>query len=164
MILPQFYIDDLIKNAITEDINYIDVATDYLIELEGGKKYYLHMGYYKNGSTNTGSDTFTINNIKLNDELLNYVPEISPYLVGTQYTSVISGLGDVVIDYGRINGSYQTCEISGNLEINGGVIYYGSYDIKMNIGYNNALIINGGTINSQIMNNGVTTIINNGNI
>ena len=31
MILPQFYIDDLIKNAITEDINYIDVATDYLL-------------------------------------------------------------------------------------------------------------------------------------
>ncbi len=32
MILPQFYIDDLIKNAITEDINYIDVATDYLLD------------------------------------------------------------------------------------------------------------------------------------
>ena len=31
MILPKFYIDDLIKNAITEDINYIDVATDYLL-------------------------------------------------------------------------------------------------------------------------------------
>ena len=34
MILPQFYIDDLIKNAITEDINYIDVATDYLLSDE----------------------------------------------------------------------------------------------------------------------------------
>ena len=32
MLLPQFYIDDLIKRAITEDINYIDVTTDYLIE------------------------------------------------------------------------------------------------------------------------------------
>lgn len=31
MILPQFYVDDLIKNAIKEDINYIDVATDYLL-------------------------------------------------------------------------------------------------------------------------------------
>ena len=31
MILPQFYIDDLIKNALNEDINYIDVATDYLL-------------------------------------------------------------------------------------------------------------------------------------
>ncbi len=31
MKLPQFYIDDVIKRAITEDINYIDVTTDYLI-------------------------------------------------------------------------------------------------------------------------------------
>ena len=31
MILPQFYVDDLIKNAIKEDINYIEVATDYLL-------------------------------------------------------------------------------------------------------------------------------------
>lgn len=32
MILPQFYVDDLIKSAINEDINYIDVATDYLLD------------------------------------------------------------------------------------------------------------------------------------
>lgn len=32
MILPQFYVDDIIKNAILEDINYIDVATDYLLD------------------------------------------------------------------------------------------------------------------------------------
>ena len=31
MNLPQFYIDDIIKKAITEDINYIDVSTDLLI-------------------------------------------------------------------------------------------------------------------------------------
>ncbi len=31
MLLPQFYVDDLIKDAIKEDINYIDVTTDYLI-------------------------------------------------------------------------------------------------------------------------------------
>lgn len=31
MLLPQFYVDDLIKGAIKEDINYIDVTTDYLI-------------------------------------------------------------------------------------------------------------------------------------
>ena len=34
MKLPQFYIDDLIRRAITEDINYIDVTTDYLIPEE----------------------------------------------------------------------------------------------------------------------------------
>lgn len=32
MILPDFYVDDIIKNAIKEDINYIDVATDYLLD------------------------------------------------------------------------------------------------------------------------------------
>lgn len=31
MKLPQFYIDDIIKRAVSEDINYIDVTTDYLI-------------------------------------------------------------------------------------------------------------------------------------
>lgn len=34
MKLPQFYIDDLIKRALNEDINYIDVTTDYLIPEE----------------------------------------------------------------------------------------------------------------------------------
>lgn len=32
MQLPMFYVDDLIKRAISEDINYIDVTTDYLID------------------------------------------------------------------------------------------------------------------------------------
>ena len=32
MILPQFYVDEIIKRAILEDINYIDVATDYLLD------------------------------------------------------------------------------------------------------------------------------------
>lgn len=31
MILPQFYVDNIIKTALSEDINYIDVTTDYLI-------------------------------------------------------------------------------------------------------------------------------------
>ncbi|WP_040195926.1 carboxylating nicotinate-nucleotide diphosphorylase [Candidatus Soleaferrea massiliensis] len=31
MKLPDFYIDDIIKAALKEDINYIDVTTDYLI-------------------------------------------------------------------------------------------------------------------------------------
>lgn len=32
MMLPQFYVDDIIKRALAEDINYIDVASDYLID------------------------------------------------------------------------------------------------------------------------------------
>lgn len=31
MNLPDFYVDDIIKRALSEDINYIDVATDYLL-------------------------------------------------------------------------------------------------------------------------------------
>ncbi len=31
MLLPQFYIDDIIKNALKEDINYLDTATAYVI-------------------------------------------------------------------------------------------------------------------------------------
>lgn len=32
MVLPQFYIDDIIKDAIKEDIDYIDISTDTLFE------------------------------------------------------------------------------------------------------------------------------------
>lgn len=32
MTLMQFQIDDIIKNALLEDINYIDVTTDYLVD------------------------------------------------------------------------------------------------------------------------------------
>lgn len=32
MNLPVFYVDDIIKRALSEDINYIDVATDYLLD------------------------------------------------------------------------------------------------------------------------------------
>lgn len=34
MILPDFYVDDIIKRALQEDINYIDLATDLLIPEE----------------------------------------------------------------------------------------------------------------------------------
>ena len=32
MNVPQFYVDEIILSALKEDINYIDVATDYLID------------------------------------------------------------------------------------------------------------------------------------
>ena len=34
MNLPNFYVDDIIKRALSEDINYIDLATDYLLDDE----------------------------------------------------------------------------------------------------------------------------------
>jgi len=47
-------------------------AKDYTTVLQGGKMYYLHLGYYKNGSTSSGDDKFTVNsvNISLNDSEL----------------------------------------------------------------------------------------------
>ena len=41
MILPDFYVDDIILRALKEDINYVDVATDYLIPEEQRDKAYL---------------------------------------------------------------------------------------------------------------------------
>lgn len=42
MKLSQFYVDDIIKNAIKEDINYVDVSADYLIpENQQGKAKFL---------------------------------------------------------------------------------------------------------------------------
>ncbi len=42
MILNQIYVDNLIKNALLEDINYVDVATDYLIpEVQEGSAQFL---------------------------------------------------------------------------------------------------------------------------
>ena len=43
-------------------------AKDYTKELEKGKIYYLHLGYRKDGSGNIGTDTFTINSIKINNK------------------------------------------------------------------------------------------------
>lgn len=31
MKLPQFYVDDIIERALKEDINYLDVSSDYLL-------------------------------------------------------------------------------------------------------------------------------------
>ena len=39
-------------------------TNDYERELEIGKVYYIHFGYYKNGSSYAGKDSFTINSIE----------------------------------------------------------------------------------------------------
>ncbi|MBO4339790.1 MAG: carboxylating nicotinate-nucleotide diphosphorylase [Clostridiales bacterium] len=41
MILPLIYVDDIIKRALSEDINYVDVATDYLIPENQRNRAYL---------------------------------------------------------------------------------------------------------------------------
>ena len=43
----------------------VTTPTDYNTILEGGKKYYLHLGYRKNASTDTGDDKFTVNSVNV---------------------------------------------------------------------------------------------------
>ena len=62
-------------NISTGRIIYIsgtNTAKDYTTVLQGGKMYYLHLGYYKNDNTSSGDDKFTVNNITitLNDSEL----------------------------------------------------------------------------------------------
>ena len=40
-------------------------AENYTIEVDGGKEYRLHLGYYKNGTTDSGNDEFIINNVQV---------------------------------------------------------------------------------------------------
>ena len=62
-------------NSTTGQFIYISGtqnAKDYTTVLQGGKMYYLHLGYRKDSSTSTGDDKFTVNSVKisLNDSEL----------------------------------------------------------------------------------------------
>ena len=50
-------------------------ATDYETILEGGKVYYLHLGYRKDSSENSYNDTFTINSININEIEETYITD-----------------------------------------------------------------------------------------
>ncbi|MCI9448555.1 MAG: MucBP domain-containing protein, partial [Lachnospiraceae bacterium] len=68
------------------------VAKDYTTVLQGGKMYYLHLGYYKNGTVSTGEDKFTVNAIKitLNDSEL-YHAEVESNNEGQIVTQIPFG-------------------------------------------------------------------------
>ena len=53
--------------------------TDYSTTLTGGKVYYLHFGYRKSASTDTGDDTFTINSITLTSETMGTTTKFNEY-------------------------------------------------------------------------------------
>ena len=67
-------------------------AQDYTTVLQGGQEYYLHLGYYKNASTSSGEDKFTVNNVKvtLNDSEL-YHTEITTDSKGQAITQIPFG-------------------------------------------------------------------------
>ena len=63
----------LVSGTMNDNVNVL---------LEKGKKYYVHLGYYKNNGTDTGDDTFTINSITLSDyDLQDTTGELINYLV-----------------------------------------------------------------------------------
>ena len=77
---------------ITGTTNAVTTPTDYTTTLEGGNKYYLHFGYYKNASTSSGDDKFTINSIELtlNDSEL-YHTEVTTNSQGQAITQIPFG-------------------------------------------------------------------------
>ena len=66
--------------------------TDYTTVLQGGQMYYLHLGYYKNSSTSSGDDKFTVNSIEitLNDSEL-YHTEVTTNSEGQAITQIPFG-------------------------------------------------------------------------
>ena len=74
-------------------------AQEYTTVLQGGQMYYLHLGYYKNSSTSSGEDKFTVNSIKL-------TPNDSE-LYHTEVTTNSQGQGIVQIPFGK----YKITEI-----------------------------------------------------
>ena len=104
---------------------YISGTVDngnYTTNLEGGKLYYLHVGYYKNSSTNTGSDKFTINSISLSGtEYVWNIQSNSTYKFernGTTYVSNNAGVNSSVansyipIDLTSQSGKYKLSVIA----------------------------------------------------
>ena len=57
-------------------------TSDYQIKLSKGKKNYVHFGYRKDGSTNSGYDSFIINNIRYYDK--SETNTIPTYIIGDE--------------------------------------------------------------------------------
>ena len=144
-------------------------AKDYSINLEGGKKYYLHIGY--NTSYCSGNDQFIINSIKLDNEVLSFEKEVSPYLYSTKSnTNLVEGEGNVILNSGKLLAEANSTvgiEVNGNAQINGGVIKTNNYSIRVpaTAKANSTTTINAGTVysggNAIINNSAQKIIINN---
>lgn len=91
--------------------------TDYISKiLNGGSKYYLHLGYYKDGSVDTGDDQVVINSIKVytateNSKTYNFVNNEG------KYESTNGGIDNTVAN------SYVKIDLTG---------YTGKYNLTLN--------------------------------
>ena len=111
------------------------------VELTGGKKYYLHFGYRKDGSSNGYEDTYTINNI----ELVKYAKKI----------------GNTTINGGDFSGGlncYYNKSNEYNNEIKGGT--FGCTNSVYNI--LGKTKVSNGTFSGNVVNDAYDMIISNG--
>ena len=153
--------------------------SEYTTTVEGGKMYYLHFGYRKDGNTSTGSDTLTINSVKIRNKdskitsasqifenngtlTLGDVNIISS-VIGSlnNYNSVINNVGELIINGATITSSKEYVYIvnndnSGTVTMNNGKIStsvlrtYGIYSNSTN-----NIVVNNGTIEAS---NGIYNI------
>ena len=121
-------------------------AKDYTTTLTGGEIYYLHLGYRKDSSVNTGKDKLTINYIKLDEELLKIEEEKI-------------NISNLLVEDGKIEG---TTAIYNNdkatITINNGMIIGAGTASTYGI-YNNSIgefNFNGGSISTSTTNSNST--------
>ena len=101
-------------------------ATDYSYELTGGKPYYLHFGYRKDGSVNSGSDAIIINSIGIKG-ILKIVQKVPKVTLSTDVNGakIQYQVGDVPNEEKWIDGNevLKTTDESGNERY----LWYGDY-------------------------------------
>ena len=114
-------------NSSTGRFMYISGAkesTDYTSStLTGGKIYYLHLGYRKDGSTDTNEDQVVINSIGLYES--DQMAMVSTYVEKGFNTRAVNVYNKLTADYGTIWSSVSGViynDINGNLLINSGVL------------------------------------------
>ncbi|MBR3134592.1 MAG: InlB B-repeat-containing protein [Clostridia bacterium] len=130
-------------------------ARDYSTIITGGKKYYLHLGYRKDGSVNSGRDCFTINSIVIGKLEEKYIAASFKMTGGT-------------IDYSGIgiyNNSSKAIEITSGIigiddEVNIGTAIYNNKNANIDIKGNVEILSTSryGSTGAAIYNNGSGTV------
>lgn len=134
------------------------VAKDYTTVLQGGKKYYLYLGYRKDGNKDTGNDVFKINSININGGITGVINSTGATILSNNSNATIS---DINMKFSATGSNYKWLNNivnSGNLVINsGGIVTNGKYTRGI---YNTGVLnINGGLIDNG--NNSNTRCIQN---
>ena len=173
-----YYIDYIISSETSYDYGYITVTQNTNIptydnqngrviivsgatteaqcttKLFGGRKYYIHLGYRKDGSANSGSDCFIIKSInykKFETDtsliITSGIYECTKAGNSNQYWATIENDSNLVINGGTIKSTQGYCygirngvnNAYANLEINDGKIICSNCDCIGN--YNNCIAI-----------------------